>query len=325
MIFISTVVLIACFLAYTVLAKKFNIVDNPNVRSSHYEPTIRGGGVIFFLACVLHFVLFDYQYPYFFIGLALIAIISFLDDIYTLSAKIRFPVQLLSIVLIMYEIQLFNSSPYLVVPIVILATGFLNIYNFMDGINGITGIYSIAISISLLYVNNVSAIRFIDNELLVLVLISLVIFGLFNFRKKAKVFAGDIGSIAIGLTIIFSIGKLVHESQDILYLLFGAVYAIDGGLTLLERLIIRKENIFEPHRRHLYQVMVDSKVFGHLTTSIIYGVLQLIICSLVIVIGKVLSYQNQLLVFGLLVLALIVLYVMFKRNLLSRKRSSVQA
>ena len=194
----------------------------------------------------------------------------------------------------------------------------------MDGINGITGIYSLSILIAILHVNKYYVPNFVDINLIYLMIISIMIFAFFNFRKKAKVFAGDVGSITIGLTVIFLLAKVIYETQNGIYALFGIVYAIDGGLTLIERLVIRNENIFKPHRRHLYQIMVDSKKFGHITTSIIYGILQLAICALVIVMGQRLSNQYQLLFFGLLLLSLTIIYIAVKRSLICKNRSSIQ-
>lgn len=324
MIYISIVILLASFIIYMSLAKRFNIVDIPNSRSSHKEPIIRGGGIIFYLASFLFFVLFEQQYIYYFLGLTFIAIISFLDDLYSLGTKVRFLIQLVAIALTMWEIHLFDSPFYLVIPVIILSVGYLNIYNFMDGINGITGIYSLSILIAILHVNKYYVPNFVDINLIYLMIISIMIFAFFNFRKKAKVFAGDVGSITIGLTVIFLLAKVIYETQNGIYALFGIVYAIDGGLTLIERLVIRNENIFKPHRRHLYQIMVDSKKFGHITTSIIYGILQLAICALVIVMGQRLSNQYQLLFFGLLLLSLTIIYIAVKRSLICKNRSSIQ-
>ena len=324
MIYISIVILLTGFIVYMSLAKRFNIVDIPNSRSSHKEPIIRGGGIIFFLAFVLFYVLFEQQYTYFFLGLTIVAIISFLDDLYSLNTKVRFLIQLIAIALTLWEIHLFDSPFYLVIPVIILSVGYLNIYNFMDGINGITGIYSLTILIAILCVNNYYVPNFVDNNLIYLMMISIMIFAFFNFREKAKVFAGDVGSITIGLTVLFMVGKLIYETQNGIYALFGIVYAIDGGLTLIERLVVRNENIFKPHRRHLYQIMVDSKKFGHITTSIIYGILQLAICALVIVVVQMLSHQFQLLFFGLFLLFLTIIYIAVKRSLIYKNRSSIQ-
>ena len=76
---------------YLKLAIKFKIIDKPNERSSHTKITVRGGGILFIIAIILFFVLNDFQYPYFFIGVIAISFVSFLDDIYTLSSKVRFP------------------------------------------------------------------------------------------------------------------------------------------------------------------------------------------------------------------------------------------
>ncbi|MEP5303882.1 MAG: UDP-GlcNAc--UDP-phosphate GlcNAc-1-phosphate transferase [Flavobacteriaceae bacterium] len=265
---------------YMKLAIKYNIVDRPNERSSHTKNTIRGGGIIFFLSIVFFFVFYEFQYPYFVLGLTLVAGISFLDDIYTLGSAIRIFFQILAIGLSAYQIGLLGISPLWLICAFVLSVGLLNIYNFMDGINGITGLYSISILLALLYVNHFT-IHFINQHLLLLSLASVLIFGYYNFRKRARFFAVDIGSISIGLILIFCVGKLIFVSYNLWYLLFFLIYFIDGGSTILER-VLRRENIFKPHRRHLYQLIVDQKKTGHISISLGYFFMQLLINSVVI-------------------------------------------
>ena len=278
--FLLILLLVLTSILYIKIAVRFGIIDKPNIRSSHTDPTIRGGGIIFPVAIILFFLSSSWKYPYFFTGLMLVAIISFLDDIYTLSGNLRLPVQLLGIILVFIESGIFEFPLLMVLGFLILATGFLNIYNFMDGINGITGLYSIVIVLALLYTNTF-VVEFIDQNLLILTLASLLIFGYYNFRKKAKCFAGDIGSISIGIILIFCICKLTVSTNNIFYVFFLLVYMIDGGFTLVER-IFRKENIFKAHRNHLYQLMIDKGGYGHLEVAGTYGFVQLLVCAITI-------------------------------------------
>jgi UDP-GlcNAc:undecaprenyl-phosphate GlcNAc-1-phosphate transferase len=280
MIVIQVIILIFVSWLYMKIALSFGIIDTPNYRSSHNKPTIRGGGIIFVFAALLFFLGEGFQYPFFYIGLLLIAVISFLDDIFSLSSMFRLFIQILTILLAVYNITFFDISVLMICIIVLFIVGLLNIYNFMDGINGITGLYSMVIIIPLLYVNNY-VVSFVDNQLLVLCFISLVIFGFYNFRRVAKCFAGDVGSVSIGLILIFSTGLLINSSNTIVYVLFFCVYLIDGGITILERLL-RKENILSPHRRHLYQLLVDKKQYSHIKVSLLYSVVQLLISFLII-------------------------------------------
>src|SRR5690606_38287005 len=136
---------------------------------------------------------------------------------------------------------------YLVVTF-IAVVGVINAYNFMDGINGITASYSLALSILLLCVN--LEIKFINQQFLMYILISLVIFTFFNLRKEAITYAGDVGSVLIDFILIFILGILIIKPEQIIYILFLAVYGIDNFWTIFRRLFL-KENIFDAHRSHL--------------------------------------------------------------------------
>jgi len=129
-------------LVYFKIADKYNIIDKPNERSSHTQITLRGGGVVFYFGALAFFIYSGFEYPYFFLGLTAITIISFLDDIFTLSNKIRLVVHLISVLLMFYQWDLFSLSWMWIVPALIGVIGTINAYNFMDGINGITAWYS---------------------------------------------------------------------------------------------------------------------------------------------------------------------------------------
>ena len=179
------VILIVLSRVYIFIAEKYNIVDKPNIRGSHTVATIRGGGVLFYFAFLFFFILFDYQYPYFIIGLSCIAIVSFIDDIVTLSAKIRLPFQFIAIAFILFQLGLFNYNILIIILIAIASVAFINMYNFMDGINAITGLYSLSVLACLLTINYFEKI--VDSEIILYAIISIIIFGYYNFRKKARI------------------------------------------------------------------------------------------------------------------------------------------
>lgn len=312
--FIIALLLVVTSFVYSKIAVKYGIIDKPNNRSSHTNPTIRGGGIIFYIAVLLFYFLYGFQYPYFLLGLTLVAIISFLDDIYTLSSSIRMVFQLGAVILTSYQVGLFDYNLFLIVLSMFTALGFLNIFNFMDGINGITGLYGLSVLCSLLFVN-IYIFNFIDNHFLISSIVSLIIFGWYNFRGNAKFFAGDIGSISLGMIIIFCVGKLVVESKQISYLLFILIYMIDGGATIIERLS-RKENIFKPHRRHLYQLLVDQRKYPHLKTSLWYGILQLVVCITTII--TIYFFGNNIIILLGLVIISISVYLYLKNKILSK-------
>lgn len=282
-------------IVYFKIADHFNIIDKPNARSSHQTITLRGGGIIFSLAALIFFFAFRFQYPYFIIGLFLISLISFLDDIFTLNNKIRLGIHLLAVVLMFYQWQLFSLSWYWIPVALIFVIGTINAYNFMDGINGITGGYSL-LAIATLYYINESVISFTSSDLLITIGLSLLVFNFFNFRKKAKCFAGDVGSVSIAFIIVFLIGQLVIKTQNFNYILLLLLYGLDAVVTITFR-VIRKENIFEAHRSHFYQFLSNEKKYPHLLVVSIYMFIQLIInILLVIFIGK--NYLSALFLTG---------------------------
>lgn len=265
---------------YFKIADHYNIIDKPNHRSSHSVVTIRGGGIIFGIAVLLFYLFFDFQFPFFTIGLFLITLISFLDDIHTLNNKIRLSIHLVSVLLMFYQWNLIAFPWYWLIIAGIFVIGTINAYNFMDGINGITGSYSLLAIITLYYIN-ASIIKFTSSELLIIVGMSLLVFNFFNFRIKAKCFAGDVGSVSIAFIIVFLIGQLIMKTGNVVYILLLLVYGLDAIFTILFRLI-RKENIFEAHRSHFYQYLANQLKWNHLLVSLLYFLVQLLINGLVI-------------------------------------------
>lgn len=265
-------------LIYFRIAVNYKIIDKPNERSSHKRMTVRGGGIIFPAAVLCWFFLNDFQYPFFVSGLLLVSVISFIDDILDLHSRVRFIAQFAAVACMFWQLPLGLAwYDYLLAFIMIIGT--INAWNFMDGINGITGIYSIVVLFSLYRINQ--TVQFTDETLLILLFIALLVFGFFNFRKKAVCFAGDIGSVAIAFSICFLLLQLIVKTGNLLYILFLLVYGLDSVITILFRLR-RRENIFEAHRTHFYQYLSNEQQWPHLWVSVLYGSLQLAINLLLI-------------------------------------------
>jgi UDP-GlcNAc:undecaprenyl-phosphate/decaprenyl-phosphate GlcNAc-1-phosphate transferase len=296
---------------YFQIADYYNIIDKPNKRSSHTEITIRGGGIIFWVAAMIYFVYSSFDYSYFFIGLTLVTIISFIDDIFTLSNRYRLPFQFLAIGLTLFELHFFQNDMWLLIITFIMGVGIINAYNFMDGINGITGGYSAIIIMALWFVNNYHS-KFIENDFLIFTLLGLMVFNYFNFRTKARCFAGDVGSISIAVIILFLLLKLVLQEQNLIYILFLSVYGVDSVLTIIHRLFL-KENIFKAHRLHLFQVIVHNLKISHLWMSTIYMLIQGIICSIVIF-NLQYSFMTQFVAGFSIIILLVTLYIIMKRK-----------
>lgn len=309
---VFSLILLASILIYFRIADRFNIIDKPNARSSHTEITIRGGGIIYLVAALIAGI----AYPQFWIpllGMFIIGIISFVDDRITLSSKIRIIFHLTAVTLLFYFFNLFTDYPVWLIPVMyVLVIGIINAYNFMDGINGITGVYSLVILAGLQYVNYFQY-QFIEQDLIWLPLLASLVFLIFNFRKKAKCFAGDVGSVTIAFWIILLLIQLMITSGHLSYILFLAVYGVDAVLTIMHRLLL-KQNIFEPHRLHFYQILANERKWSHLVVSVLYGLIQLSIIAAVIWLPN-----NLLLLFLATTLPLAIVYILIKPKLMKER------
>jgi len=273
-------VLTLLLLFYFRLAVQFKIIDKPNQRSSHSRITIRGAGIIFPISILLQALFSGFQYPFFTSGLLLISIVSFYDDLRPLSNKIRLLVHLLAVTLIFMQAGLMDNPVWIIILVYILVIGTINAYNFMDGINGITGAYSLITILSLYFINETQVV-FVLSEWLIVVVISLLVFNFFNFRKKAKCFAGDVGSVSMAFIIIFFLLLLILKTGDLKYIGLLLFYGLDTVSTIIFRLI-RRENIFEAHRSHFYQYLANVKAWPHLRVSALYMLVQLLVNVLII-------------------------------------------
>ncbi|MBD3747864.1 MAG: glycosyltransferase family 4 protein [Sphingobacteriales bacterium] len=270
-------------LLYFKLADHFNIIDKPNQRSSHQQITLRGGGIIFPIAGIATLLLFQPQQWRLAIGIMLMASISFLDDVMTLSSKIRMLVHLIAVSLLLYQaktdltIQIFTPYSLLLLPILYLfIIGIINAYNFMDGINGITVMYSLVSVGTLFWIQKVEHFILLDDRVWWAILASLCVFGFFNVRKKAKAFSGDVGSITMAFILCFTLLMLILHTENLKWILLLGIYGIDTVFTICSRLI-KKENIFEAHRSHFYQYLANEKKMNHLQVSLLYAILQLLL------------------------------------------------
>lgn len=297
------VLLIVIEQTYFYVANKLNIIDKPNLRSSHSNITLRGGGVIFYFGILLYVFFFGLEYPWFLLALTLISIISFLDDIYTISSKLRLLIHFSAMVIMFYQLNLFDFPWWYGIIALIFCTGVINAYNFMDGINGITGGYSLVILSALLYINW-NIVDFIDPNIIIVSILSVIVFNLYNFRKKAKCFAGDVGSISIAFIILFMLGKLIILTGDLSYIILLLVYGIDSVLTIIHRLMLR-ENIFHAHRKHAYQIMANELKLGHLKVSAMYVLLQAIVIIGYLICAPLFHWVY----FGISLIFLIVCYI----------------
>jgi len=321
---IIAAILLVAELVYFKIADHFNIIDKPNERSSHSTIVLRGGGIIFAISILVWmglqmvhgewFMVKDYL-P-FVIGLVLICGISFWDDVRSLPDNLRMAVQIISILLMFWSMGLYTAADswlwtaVIVVVALFFCVGATNFINFMDGINGITAAYSFAMLLPILLMNR--GLGFIEESYLIVAILGVIVFSIFNFRPKgkAKCFAGDVGSIGIAFIILFALGRLMLATKDVTYIVFFLVYGIDGSLTIFHRIMLH-ENLGQAHRKHAYQLMANELGMSHVTVSFLYMVMQLVISLGFIYLcpNTVLAHWIYLVVAGIV---LAVAYVLFK-------------
>lgn len=332
---IVAVLLLVAELIYFRIADKCNIIDKPNERSSHSTIVLRGGGIIFSLSMIVWAVLMVVQgndiVPYlpFMIGLIMICTVSFWDDVKSLPDSLRMAVQIVSTLLMFWSINLglgftVQGSWFWQVVIAVVAlffcVGATNFINFMDGINGITAAYAMAMLIPIALLNEMldqvghDVTPFIEPSYLIVTIIGVLVFSIFNFRPKgkAKCFAGDVGSIGIAFIILFALGRLMLATKDVTYIVFFLVYGIDGTLTIIHRIMLH-ENLGQAHRKHAYQLMANELGMSHVVVSLLYMAMQLVVS-----LGFIYLCPNTVLAHWIyLVLAGIVLavaYVLFMKK-----------
>ena len=314
---VIAILLLMVELIYFKVADKFNIIDKPNERSSHKTIVLRGGGIIFTIGLWVWSIVFGFQYPWLLAGVTLAAGISFVDDIHSLPDSLRLVVQFTAMFLVFQEIGLLHWDMWWIVPIALIAAvGGTNIFNFMDGVNGITAGYSLAMLIPMVIKNEELRIKsgegFVEESYLIVAIIAVLVFSLFNFRPrgKAKCFAGDVGSIGMALILVFCVGRLMMATGDITWIVLFLVYGVDGVLTICHRIMLH-ENLGQAHRKHAYQLMANELKMSHVTVSIIYMGLQLAVSlGFIYLIPNTIVAHWIYLVTAALVLA--VAYVLFK-------------
>lgn len=311
--FFLATLLFGAELLYLNIARHFSIVDVPNERSSHTNlTTVRGGGILFWLAALGAFVYSDFAFPYFFLGLTLAAAISFLDDVRPVANRYRIGVQFVAVGMLLRETGLFVDTNWVLLVTLVVGVGILNAYNFMDGVNSMTAFYSLITIGTAWYWQSWAPVG-VPNSLFALVIISLLIFSYFNARQQAVCFAGDVGSVAMAVIVLYILLRFVNYYHSYLPLLLLAVYGVDSVLTITHRIYLR-QNIFRAHRLHLFQLLVHRLGWPHLRVSAMYALVQLFINGFVLL-AMDWSMVAQLMLAGVVLGILVMTYVGVKIRL----------
>ncbi len=275
---------------------KFKILDIPNKRSSHSSPTPRGGGVAIVICWYLGITfLFVYNYIaanlyYAFLSGSILAVISFIDDLLSLKPAIRLIGQLLSASLAIFFLNSIDqividdwtiNSNYILIPLIILAiVWFINLYNFLDGIDGYASIEAICMA-TVIFI-------FTGNTLSLLLIASIAGFLFWNW-PKAKIFMGDVGSTQLGFILIILGIHLNNENQfDLIHwIMLASPFWFDATYTLFSRWR-NKEKLSQAHNKHVYQ-RITQYGYTHLQTNIVLIALNTLI-AIIILITKKFSY-----------------------------------
>jgi UDP-N-acetylmuramyl pentapeptide phosphotransferase/UDP-N-acetylglucosamine-1-phosphate transferase len=268
-----------------------NLLDIPNERSSHSAPVPRGGGLIIVLACLIGYVIvsavFHTHFSYgYFVGASLVAIVSWVDDLYSLAFWKRLAVHFAAAAVLVADLGVWNK---LGVPFtesvlrlgpavgalltIVWVVWLLNAYNFMDGIDGLAALQAVVAGIGWAVVGVVLGL---DGLFLFAGIFSAASAGfLFHNWPPAKIFMGDVGSAFLGFTLAaFPLLSRMEAGQDLpvlplLAVAFVWLFIFDTLFTLFRRLL-RGERVWEAHRSHVYQRMVIEGV-SHRSVTLIYG------------------------------------------------------
>ena len=290
-------------------------MDIPNERSSHSIPTPRGGGlaivISWYIGISLMFYL-DLLNKNLYLALisgVLLAGISLIDDMTALKPAIRMVVQLISVLIAFYflggitPVLFFNTEllPTLILYIITIVgmVWFINLFNFLDGIDGYASIEAIAMA---------SAFFIFTGQSFNLVLIGSVLGFLIWNWPKAKIFMGDVGSTQLGFIIVVLAIYFHNENQlpILCWLILSAPFWFDATLTLYRRWRNR-EILSQAHRKHVYQRLVQSG-FSHLEVDIYLAIANVILIVLVALSLKYNVLQLPLLFLTIGLMYLIVLY-----------------
>jgi len=300
---------------YRKIAIKKKILDIPNARSSHDVPTPRGGGIAlaaaWFLAITYEHLFYSSMPLELYLASwagGLLAIVGILDDIYSLSPKVRFITQIIVAALGLYFMGGLThvdlgfatiESKWILTPLAFIAIiWFINLFNFLDGIDGYlaTEVIFITLAACAIVLNAVA-----------LILASVTLGFLFLNWQKAKIFMGDVGSTLLGYNI--AILAIYYQNTDrtsiIIWLMLSSVFWFDATLTLFRR-FRNKEKLTQAHKKHAYQRIVQSG-FSHQKTVIFSLVINIIILGFVLIANQ---YQEYYLLF--FAVNLVFLYIVDK-------------
>lgn len=299
---------------------KKNFLDVPNERSSHKTPTPRGGGIIIAAVCFASYLITVFFYPPLFswgylLGVIVIAIVSWLDDVYSIWFLWKLLAHVAAAVIFVTDVQILHggdfSLTYMAVSLSWVVV-IVNAYNFMDGIDGLAGLQAVITAFSWLvlsYMLEATAMFYFSGA----IAFASLGFLLHNW-PPAKIFMGDIGSAFLGFTFAalpFMASKEALNSKPHMLLLASALFLwfflFDSILTRSRRLLSGK-NVFSAHREHFYQRLALSGM-SHGKVTLTYGILALILNISVILSIKFYDNVYPVVFIALAILTAVLVYI----------------
>ncbi|MBK30554.1 MAG: hypothetical protein CMB49_07630 [Euryarchaeota archaeon] len=286
-----------------------DILDRPNIRSSHVQPTPRGGGIAVMSSLLLIWLVVgivegaEGVEVITIVGISMIlAGTSLLDDLKGLSASLRFAVHLFAVSTALYFVPfpglIFGgilSSEWDLIVTAVLWVWFINLFNFMDGIDGLASVEAIAISIGIFVI--VRKLGFDEKSMILSLSIGAALLGFLRWNwHPAKIFLGDVGSIPLGFVLGWMLLGLAANGAWAPALILPLYFLIDATWTLFQR-IISREKLWEAHCQHFYQRAVASGL-KHDQVSWIVTVANLFLIMLSIIAARGLPEAAVLAAFG---------------------------
>ena len=276
-------------------ALKKKHLDIPNERSSHTEPTPRGGGLVIFIVTISFLSGWFWsdesfkEFVPFLIGASLIAIVSWLDDLYSLPNLLRFAFHTIAAVLAIFFINHFRQIELPLISTfhlnaffgqlltLIWIVGLTNAYNFMDGIDGIAGVQGLFAGLGWCLIGILTGQSFL--AICGGLILACCAGFLWHNWHPAKIFMGDVGSAFLGYSLaVLPLFAAREPEIDNLAFVIGVLlvwtFVFDATLTFIKR-AFKRENVFSAHRSHLYQQLV-IKGLRHDRVSLLYGAMSLV-------------------------------------------------
>ena len=321
----SLIVFLASWLgtgAILLLAHRRSMLALPNERSSHSAPTPFGGGIVIVLALVAmwHFISAgitddSHRIGYVIAATGGIAVLSFADDIRNLPASVRLIAQIAAIAFILNatssSVTFFGGIlPPLwdTIAAGLLWLWFINLFNFMDGIDGIAGVEAISLGGGVAVIVVLASLNPMFFWLGLTILAATLGFLWWNWQP-AKIFLGDVGSVSLGFFLGWLLLMLAAEGQWTAAIILPLYYLADATITLICR-VLRGEKVWQAHNEHFYQRAVQRGLsHRHVSIMVLFANIGLVGCAILSVL-----YQPWLPLLGAVMITLLLLFYLAKQS-----------